>query len=191
MRRKTEDRSETRKAVAVRAAVEVMWSELGPLGLTVRRIAAEAGTTSQSIYTYFGSVDHAVDAGISRAVDELHGFVMKLAESPAAGGLDGRLAVAVTWRDYCVAFPARYKMTQLGCSPMRSDTGQGVALADIRTRLAGLLDGTETGLETLGALNGLIEIYAQAVAATDNPDEIEAAGQRFLTVARSLLQSRA
>lgn len=128
-------------------AVELAWWSEGDRGLTVRRIVNGAGgqpsgLTSQTIYTYFGSVDAAVAVMVHRAVAGL---------SAASDGVTPLL-----WRSYAVEFPARWLMTVRGCGPQRVPAD---GLADAIGRLHQALGGPVV----FAQLNGLIgaEIYGQ------------------------------
>ena len=142
---------DTDRAGVLLDAVEWAWWSEGDRGLTVRRIVSGAsdpgpGLTSQTIYTYFGSLEAAVTAMMGRAVAGL-GVV--------SDGVDPLL-----WRSYAVAFPARWLMTVRGCGP------RGVAASG----LVGVIDRLRQGLGgpvRFAELNGVIgaELYGQLSAA--------------------------
>ena len=96
-------------------ATESLYAEEGPLALTNRRISERAGTTTQSIYTYFDSRDALVEAMYMRviaSVREIVAFVGALVpESPddfdvIAAFKEG----AREYRRFCLAHPGRFKM---------------------------------------------------------------------------------
>ena len=115
--------------------------------MTVRRIVngdgeRSPGLTSQTIYTYFGSLDATVAVMVHRAVVGL-GEVS-----------DG--ATPEVWRSYATEFPARWLMTMLGRGPQRVPAD---GLVDVIGRLHQSLGGPVV----FAQLNGLIgaEIYGQ------------------------------
>lgn len=71
---------------AVLAAASAIIEDEGPAGLSVRRLAADAGTSTMSVYTHFGSIAAVVGAVIER------GFVALTERLTAAGTTDDPLA---------------------------------------------------------------------------------------------------
>ena len=106
------------RAQALLDGAEVVWWAEGDLGLTVRRVvAAGSGVggrllSSQTVYTYFGSMDAVIIAMAERAVADLR----QLTEDPLNPGL---------WREYAQDFPARWYMAATGRTP------HGVPLPDL------------------------------------------------------------
>jgi len=90
------------------AAVSLLASE-GPESLTTRRIAAEAGTTTMTLYSRFGDkrgIEHAVAfEGFTRLADAMAG---------ATGGprapLEKLVAVARAYRRFAIDNPALYRV---------------------------------------------------------------------------------
>ena len=96
----------TRDAVLA-AALEIVVDE-GPNGLTVRRLATAARTSTMSVYTHFGSI-----GGVAGAVVE-HGFGMlgrTLAAAPRTGdALSDLFGIALTYLTFAREHPRLYTM---------------------------------------------------------------------------------
>jgi AcrR family transcriptional regulator len=107
------------KAVALLDAVERVWCEHGDLGLTVRRLAHEADTTSQSIYTYYGAIAAVIDAAYQRAEHSLT-------------TLTAQATTMTAWADYARGHPAHWWMVVIGHGPYGRVSQQ---LLDTRQRL--------------------------------------------------------
>ncbi len=142
-------------AQALMDSVEDIWFAHGDLALSVRRLTAASGTTSQAIYTYFGSMDNLLDSAFDRALAELD-------EATAA------IHRPSDWLRAALAHPARWQMVQVGSGPGGRTSEQ---LATVAERLSNLI-----GNDPLQAaqLNGLIDAAiagrldpAIAVAAAD------------------------
>lgn len=165
-----EQRSAAKKRQLLDAAERVYYRD-GDLGLTVRRLAAEASTTSQTIYTYFGSRDAVIEAMYRRALDELDQLLDALERS--IGGArpgDGTHAIvelASRYRRYSLDKPAQFRMLVTVSGPDGTDPTQ---IASRRERLLGLVrraanpeagEGAETTGSTppvvLAAVNGFVE----------------------------------
>lgn len=135
-----------RGGVLLDAAEWVWWAD-GDRGLTVRRIVSGPvpGLTSQTIYTYFGSLEATVTAMTDRAVAGL---------AAVSDGVD-----PLGWRAYALEFPARWLLTVRGHGPHElAPTG----LADAIDRLHQALGGPVR----FAQLNGMIgaELYGQLTA---------------------------
>lgn len=80
--------------------------EGGPGGLTVRQLAAAAGTSTMSVYTHFGSISAVVGAVIERGFEALAG------QLTAVGTTDDALAdlfgLALAYLDFARAHPRLY-----------------------------------------------------------------------------------
>ncbi len=87
----------------------------GVAGLTNRRIALEAGTTTQSIYTYFGSRDELVDEMYRSAIRSVNS-IFDAAISHAAADRSRQTILGVFteaaegYRRFCLANPAQFRM---------------------------------------------------------------------------------
>lgn len=125
-------------AVALMDSVESIWHSQGDLALSVRRLTAASHTTSQAIYTYFGSMDSLLDSAFHRALTELDEAIATIGQPS-------------DWLRYALEHPARWQMLQVGRGPGARSSEHLAVLAD---RLAHL-----TGFDPLQAaqLNGLID----------------------------------
>ena len=125
-------------------AAERVYCQHGNLGLTVRRLAAEGDTTSQTIYTYFGSRDAVIVAMHDRAVGELEQMLQQLNERlQAAGDPQGRLlGVAMAYRAYSLEHPAHFKMLAEGVAP---EDGDPATIRGLQAHLVGLVEQAQMG----------------------------------------------
>lgn len=64
-------RSRHPKVVVLLDAVEEVWLTQGDLALTIRRLGTEAGTTTQAVYSYFGSMNALYNAAYTRAEHDI------------------------------------------------------------------------------------------------------------------------
>lgn len=144
-------------AEALMDSVEDVWHAQGDLALSVRRLTAASSTTSQAIYTYFGSMDNLLDSAFHRALTELD-------EAAAA------IQRPSDWVRYAVEHPARWQMVQVGRGPGGRTSEH---LAVVAERLSGL-----TGYDPLqtAQLNGLIDA---AIAGRLDADIATAASDRL------------
>lgn len=163
-------------------AAERVYHRHGDLGLTVRRLAAEADATSQTIYTYFGSRDAVIDGMYDRITSEVTRLLEVLQGQLVVGGDDGRAAVsaltaaAVTYRRYCVAHPARFSMLSGGHGPEGWDP---TPMVELRARLVAMIgkslaassDADERSRLLLAAWNGLIQAQLDGLVPTTGETE--------------------
>ncbi|MGF1599636.1 MAG: TetR/AcrR family transcriptional regulator [Acidimicrobiales bacterium] len=116
-------------------AAERIYYRQRDLGLTVRRLAAEAETTSQTIYTYFGSRDAVIDAMYQRATADMESFFDRAMQRLSATGEDGdptALAELLDgYRSYCRRWPTRFLMLTSASGPDGTDRG---SLESLRKR---------------------------------------------------------
>jgi len=156
---------------ALRAAAERLVAEGGPAALSVRAVAAEAGTTTRAVYSLFGSKEGlVVDALAQSAFEFLADGVDKLVETddPVAD----LVAVGVpVFRTLVLEHPALYRIAFQRIVPgLRAGPEVSAARALAHTRLhakiqrvedAGLL-GTKTVLEAAVEFNAMLEGLANA-----------------------------
>jgi AcrR family transcriptional regulator len=158
-----------KKTQLLDAAERVYW-ELGNLGLTVRRLAAEGDTTSQTIYTYFGSRDAVIVAMYDRILADLAELLARLSDQMGAGSADPRVRLveaAMAYRQYGVDKPARFKMLAEGKGPEGTEPAP---ILKLRSQLVDVVDramtaaGSQTGSwsgtgarPALALLHGLIQ----------------------------------
>jgi AcrR family transcriptional regulator len=112
------------KQQAVLDAGERLFGAWEPL--TIRGWATEAGTTSQTFYTYFGSRQLALAAVYSQMVDGVHGWVdaqrAVLAQVPTDDDPEFLVVdVLMGWREFATAFPGRRRLVLGGVGPEDSD----------------------------------------------------------------------
>uniref|UniRef100_UPI0021C11413 TetR/AcrR family transcriptional regulator n=1 Tax=Frankia gtarii TaxID=2950102 RepID=UPI0021C11413 len=89
----------------IRAALQVL-AQHGPAGLTVRRVAEAAGTSTMGVYTRFGSRNGILEALYRRAFGMLHDA---LAEVPVTTDPRGDLiALSLAYRRFALDYPPRY-----------------------------------------------------------------------------------
>ncbi len=141
----------------------------GDLGLTVRRLAAEGATTSQTIYTYFGSRDAVVDAMYARALADIDALI---ATCESKADSDEVLHVVVPYRTHALARPGQFRMMSLGRSPSGTDPG---SLASRRKRLVSAFAEPGPGVVPaevlLAAVNGFIDAELHAVLEGIGPSD--------------------
>jgi AcrR family transcriptional regulator len=156
---------------ALRAAAERLVAEGGPAALSVRAVAAEAGTTTRAVYSLFGSKEGlVVDALAQSAFEFLADGVAKLVETddPVAD----LVAVGVpVFRTLVLEHPALYRIAFQRIVPgLRAGPEVTAARTLAHTRLhakiqrvedAGWL-GTKTVLEAAVEFNAMLEGLANA-----------------------------
>jgi AcrR family transcriptional regulator len=155
----------------LRAAAERLVAEGGPAALSVRAVAAEAGTTTRAVYSLFGSKEGlVVDALAQSAFEFLADGVDKLVETedPVAD----LVAVGVpVFRTLVLEHPALYRIAFQRIVPgLRAGPEVTTARALAHTRLhakiqrvkdAGLL-GRKTVREAAVEFNAMLEGLANA-----------------------------
>lgn len=144
-------------AEALMDSVEDIWHAQGDLALSVRRLTSASHTTSQAIYTYFGSMDNLLDSAFHRALTELDEATASM-QHPS------------DWLRYAVEHPARWQMVQLDRGPGVRTTEHLATVADRLSRLTGY-DPLQTA-----QLNGLIDA---AIAGRLDPEIAAAAADRL------------
>lgn len=169
MGRRREHDDSTR--AALRAAAERLVADGGPAALSVRAVAAEAGTTTRAVYSLFGSKEGlVVDALAQSAFEFLADGVDKLVETndPVAD----LVAVGVpVFRTLVLEHPALYRIAFQRIVPgLRAGPEVTAARAHAHTRLnakvqrvedAGLL-GKKTVQEAAVEFNAMLEGLANA-----------------------------
>lgn len=167
--RRPEHDDDTR--TALRAAAERLVADGGPAALSVRAVAAEAGTTTRAVYSLFGSKEGlVVDALAQSAFEFLADGVDKLVETddPVAD----LVAVGVpVFRTLVLEHPALYRIAFQRIVPgLRAGPEVTAARALAHTRLhakiqrvedAGLL-GAKTVVEAAVEFNAMLEGLANA-----------------------------
>lgn len=161
-------------------------AEHGSRGLSLRTLAAEAGTTTAAIYTLFGGRD-----GLVRAVvDEgFRRFAEHLDAVPRSG--DPRadlLALGVAYRDNALAHPHFYRV-MFGPGDQREAAGEVPAavrptfgvLRDAVARLPQLADPEELAVRLWALVHGLVSLELAGLL----PGSTEDHGRRYVETLRS------
>jgi AcrR family transcriptional regulator len=95
-----------RRRLVLEAAARVL-AEDGPHGLSLRRIAADAGGSTQLVYTLFGGKQGLADALYAEGFQRLATAMRAaLADAPAPGDPERLLAVGRAYRSFALAEPA-------------------------------------------------------------------------------------
>jgi AcrR family transcriptional regulator len=107
MNRQTEHSHDMRQALI--AAADQLLADEGPEGLSVRAVAGRVGTTTQAVYTLFGSKDGLINALAFRLYELIGTAIEQVPETddPRADLVD----VAATLRLVVRAHPSLYRIT--------------------------------------------------------------------------------
>jgi AcrR family transcriptional regulator len=106
MRRQSEHNHDMRLALI--AAAERLIAEEGPAALSVRAVAGQVGTTTQAVYTLFGSKDGLINALALRLYEM---FGTAIAEQPETDDPAADLIeLAVTMRRLVLEHPSLYRI---------------------------------------------------------------------------------
>jgi AcrR family transcriptional regulator len=125
---------------ALLAAAEHLIETGGPTALTVRAAADEAGTTTQAVYTLFGSKDRLLDDLAQRSFELLRDAIAALptTDDPAADLVHAGLEV---FRPMAIEHPSMFQVAFLRAAPQLelsedawSAASQGFALLCERCR---------------------------------------------------------
>jgi AcrR family transcriptional regulator len=101
-----EDDTDARRRQVVEAAARVL-AEDGPHGLSLRRIAADAGGSTQIVYTLFGGKPGLADALYGEGFRRLSGAMSAALDAAPAPGDPGRLvALGRAYLAFALAEPA-------------------------------------------------------------------------------------
>lgn len=168
-------------------AAERVYCEYGNLGLTVRRLAAEGDTTSQTIYTYFGSRDAVIVAMYERIVaglEQLLGPLREQLDAPNGDAAAQLVDVAQAYRRHCLEYPAHFKMLAEGRGPEDTDPGEIMALQGQLVELVGRAQ-TAAGVEVqvdggFGARQAIAQLQGLIKAELDGFLDGEAAGDEAM-----------
>lgn len=111
-------RAEEMRTRLLNAAEEVYATE-GSAALTNRRISAAAATTTQSIYTYYGSREALIDDMYRRAIDGVQTLIDSTVvvappaeERTPTSIVDTFQVLAQAYRRYCLDHPARFRLVR-------------------------------------------------------------------------------
>jgi AcrR family transcriptional regulator len=145
------------------AAAEAVLVRDGPGGLTVRAVAAQAGTAPMSVYNRLGGKDGLVDALLIRGFDRLTAAIAAHGEPDAAARL---LACGLRYREFALANPHFYAIMFEGAVPHEHHIGP---------------EAEEHARAAFGALVRNVELAA-AAGAISAADPFEAAMQIWSSV---------
>lgn len=174
--------AERRRAV-VEAAARLL-AEEGPHGLSLRRIAAEAGGSTQLVYTLFGGKRGLADALYAEGFGRLSAACRAaLATCPPPGDPERLMAIGRAYRAFAQAEPAFFAVmfgkAIPGFTPTTATTGHcrattfGSLVAEVQACLdAGTLTGSAEELARLCwvTVHGLTALEAAGMLRADDPD---------------------
>lgn len=106
----TPDDAEPRRRAVVEVAARVL-AEDGPHGLSLRRIAADAGGSTQLVYTLFGGKPGLADALYAEGFRRLGAsMATALADAPPHGDPERLMALGRGYRRFALAEPAFFSV---------------------------------------------------------------------------------
>jgi AcrR family transcriptional regulator len=168
-------------------AAEMLYAREGSAALTNRRITTEAATTTQSIYTYFGSRESLVAAMYTRAiegVEEIIADATAIAEERRTTDtvIDAFKDVARAYRQYCLQHPGRFRIIRVA----DDDPGAPAEATALRQRIVDALvafgrssgEWSEEYYEsrsrlTVAAVHGFILAEIESfITESDDPDRL-------------------
>ena len=175
----TRKQKSTEKKRRLLDAAERVYYRDGDLGLTVRRLASEASTTSQTIYTYFGSRDAVIGGMYERVLadlDVLLDTIETVARQAPPALIDGRsranvLPAAQVYRRHALAKPAQLRMLATARGPEGTDPTE---LIDRRNRLIAAVEQSSNpggGAVIVAAVNGFVEAELNHLLAANGRSE--------------------
>lgn len=131
----------TVRAALIEAAAERLATE-GLDALSLRKVAADVGTSTQAVYTHFGSKEDLVRAVVEEAFDRLHTEIAGVPET--RDPIEDLAGVSLAYRRNALANAHLYRV-MFGLNPLAL-TDPAAHLTDPDT------DQLETGLEAFGAM---------------------------------------
>lgn len=167
-------------------AAEAIFAVDGLAGLTNRRISSEADTTTQSIYTYFGSNDALLSTMFERSIAGAEEIIS--AASSLSSDQPDELVVVASFKDaareyrtFCLTHPGRFRLIQRAQS-----VGLPSAAVELRTKLVEVISafgrsgsGQQTALYearvhmTISAIHGFIDAELDGfITASADPDRL-------------------
>ncbi len=170
-------RSTDKKRRLLDAAERIYYRD-GDLGLTVRRLATEAATTSQTIYTYFGSRDAVIGGMYERVLADLDGLldtidvVARQASAPAESSPTAAiLPLTQVYRRHALSRPAHLRMMATARGPEGTES---TAIIERRNRLVEIIEQSGLpgeGAVVVAAVNGFVEAELNQLLATNGRSE--------------------
>jgi AcrR family transcriptional regulator len=134
-------------AAALLHAAERVVAEDGAAGLSVRRVAVDAGTTTRAVYSVFGSKEGLVVALGARAFDLLGSMVAAL--PPTADPQGDIVRAGLVFRRFTREHPALFRIA-IQRADVSAEEGKG--FADAGFRALGVLEEAVARLEGSGQL---------------------------------------
>lgn len=146
----------------VEAAAAILGS-VGPAGLTLRAVAAEAGTSTMSVYSRFGSMPGLVRATLTEADDRL---AAKLRDVPQTDDpLFDLIAVGVAYLENARASPTLYAV-MTGAAPLGKYAADAVPRPSAAQNVATLVDAVRRAEANVVLAPSSVEAFtAQLLAA--------------------------
>lgn len=137
------NRSHDETSEALLTAAHRLLDEVGPEGLTVRRIATEAGMSTMNVYSRFGGKDGVVDELYADGYRRLGAAIDAV---PATDSIvDDLVAVAQAYRSFALANPAYYGIMFRSTVPTFEPSPESVEVAF--TALASFVERIVAGQE--------------------------------------------
>jgi AcrR family transcriptional regulator len=172
------EKSAEKKRLLLDAAERVYYRD-GDLGLTVRRLASEASTTSQTIYTYFGSRDAVVVGMYDRVLADVDGLLSTIEaasrrtpSSIASSPRSAVLPLAQIYRRHVLTKPAQFRMMATARGPEGTDSAR---IVERRDRLVNIIEQAGApggGAMIVAAVNGFVEAELSRMLATNGRSEV-------------------
>lgn len=156
-------------------------TEHGTAGLSLRKVAAAAGTSTMSVYTRFGSKEQLLAAMYREGFRRL-GQSLDHARTNSADGLSGLRAIGLAYRQAALASPRLYGLMfgppPPGLTPSAEDAA--AARATYQPLAEGVRNGVQAGLLTgdpdriaqhlWAVAHGMISLELAGMLPTQNPD---------------------
>ncbi|HEV6954133.1 MAG TPA: TetR/AcrR family transcriptional regulator [Promicromonospora sp.] len=167
----------------------------GEASVTVRKVAAEAGTSASAVYALFGSrealVEAVSDEGFRRFAQEL------ASAGSGADPVEDLRALGRAYRRFALADPHYYRvMFHRGVAPTGADPARAVEQPTFRVlhdAVAHVLDGAPdervvtAAVGLWGLVHGLVSLELAGLLPGDEATRAEAFAQAGATVAEALL----
>jgi AcrR family transcriptional regulator len=134
-------RSHDETSEALLSAAHRLLADVGPEGLTVRRIATEAGMSTMNVYSRFGGKDGVIDELYVDGFQRLLAAIDAVAASDSIA--DDLLEVARAYRRFALANPAYYGIMFRSTVPAFEPSPESVEVA--LTSLASFVERIEIG----------------------------------------------
>lgn len=181
--------ADERKAERMLDAAEVLYSDPRRINehLAVRRLAKEGDTTSQTVYTYFGSRDMVVASMTARAVNLTREWLAATVAGLGAG-TDRRVEFLVAWHAWCVEFPARWKLVRDGEGPalLFPSTVTDGGYPEPRADAAAVSLAADAQLALRNLIPEVVRVFVEDVAGVAWSDELDGRARQMLAMVAGL-----